>query len=506
MTPLGRIAIAVLATVLATAATWPLTNWGWAYWSVPWVAARAWRSDRRLLGWLLAHQLVLQTCIWSTQPVGTNGDTHGYLETAAANLQGQPGYFPPGYGLWLWFWQAAAGPFAGHTTTAAQHLLFIVGLALLVDVARRCLSLAVAVAGAVLAGGLSPMLLMPQSVLSENLTFAAMVGTLWATHRATLAGSKRGTLHWQWGAGILLGIGALVRQVPLPVLLPAVWLLLQKARPGRAALAGTARIGGMAAGSIAIAVCWFWVADGRPGLTTGSGAHLFNRVIHEQRLLDPHGEATQQLLGELGVDAAMAPHWDVSNALLARGYDWDEAMSLMRAAAMEGLRAAPWEFVRYTFGLAWRQYRNLPLAPIPRGSQDPIRTVFDASSLLGSHPSLRQTLDRQFAELWPWLLWIPCIGLVWALLCSKHRTTVAALGAILPAYLLLSSAAEFENPRFTVAVLPFAMVFATAPLAWRRVAPARGTAASPPAVEASAPEPATMPADQARPRAARAPR
>jgi hypothetical protein len=464
----ARVGLLLLATALAAPIAWPV-HWLLALaWPAAWLLLRPWRSDRLCLLGLLVHQLALQACIFTTQPVSTNADTHGYVQDATSNLLGQPSYFPPGYSLWLSAWQAVCGPNAGHATAAAQHLLFAATLALLVDLARRHLPLAVAVAGAVLAGGFPPMPLLPQSILSENLTLVSLVGSLWAAQRSVLSGG-RPALAWQLAGGLLLGIGALVRQVPLVVVPPACWLLLCSHLPWRAALWPTLRIGAVAAACVGAMVGWFWFGSGRAVLTTGSSAHLFNRVIHEQHLLAPQGPATRTLLDVLGPERILQPHWDVSKALQESGRDWDQAMALMGTAAREGIWSAPGEFAAYTFTLTWRQYERLPIAPVSRGAEDPVRTQFDAAAWFGAEESRnrRSELDGWLRTIWPFLMWVPCLGFAVALLRSRHRAAVLGLGSIPVTYLFLSSATEFENPRFTIAVLPFAMLFAAAPLVWR---------------------------------------
>jgi hypothetical protein len=56
------------------------------------------------------------------------------------------------------------------------------------------------------------------------------------------------------------------------------------------------------------------VQAGRPTIPNSTGAHLYNRVVTEQKLVDRKGPATQRLLAHLnGKDSTSLHYWELAS-------------------------------------------------------------------------------------------------------------------------------------------------------------------------------------------------
>lgn len=443
---------------------------------------RPWRSARTAAWFLLGHQATIAALVWATAPLGNNNDTWGYLDSARDFLAGRPAYFPPGYSL-LMAAAATAGPFvAGPLIAALQQVALLASLAGLREVAAPWLGRTASWAGLLLCGSLAPIVWLPQTTLSENVALGALAGAAWATGRAARAARGHGRwppFAWEVLAGLLLGFGTLARVVPFVAAPLLLWFVGARRRGALRSAFATARVLAVAAGAVGAALLWTLLGSGQARLSTGTAAHLFNRVVHEQHLLAGEGPRTREFLAAAGPGLATAAHWDVSRALVAGGRSYDEAMDLLGDVAREGVLARPAEFASYTLGLTWRQYAHVDGANLAFGPGGAKVVPFDGPAVAGAAVDAagqREGADALFARAWPWLQWLPFAGLAAAYLRrDRGRCLALALLSVPAVYLLVSSVIEYENPRFCTGVLPFAMFCVPALL--RRHPPAHGARA-----------------------------
>ena len=181
-----------------------------------------WRSDRRAAIWLVFFLASFHAMFWAAQCVATTGDSPRYLGTLAGNLAGCPQYFPPGYPAFLGLIELFSGENHGRYIALVQHVLAIAAACWTYLVTKRLVSLELALFAGILAGTLSPVSTMSQTVMTEIPTLFGMVGALYFGVRSAETGYYRFAVV----AGTLTGWGGLLRAVPLTALLPAVGLLL----------------------------------------------------------------------------------------------------------------------------------------------------------------------------------------------------------------------------------------------------------------------------------------
>jgi 4-amino-4-deoxy-L-arabinose transferase-like glycosyltransferase len=430
----------------------------------------AWRlgtsGDWRLrAGWLALAIGVLHLLYWASQPVGTANDSGTYLAEFADVVDGAPGFFPPGYPLFLGLLDQLPGEATGAWVTLAQHGMVVASAVLVYLMLRRMTSDLIAQLGALMTGLAAPVLVMAQTVMSEVPTLFAMLVALYAGVRY----AESGRLRWGIAAGIFTGFSGLLRVVPLAGLLPAA-ALLHLRRPGGL---GWRRLGltvGTAAVVLAIPVAWYWARSGSASLTNSTGMHLFNRVVTEQRLLDESAPATRRLLAALGgQDPRGLPHWIVTGHSGLGGMEEREEDLLLGTVAWEGIRRNPLAFVLYTPGLLWRNWHGNPLEHrwIPRAgeTEGPIPALESRPFLPPGREQLqmREWMEKVYRLGWPVVRWLAIGGLVIGLLHPRRDLTFA-LAVTAVGYLLVTALIEYHSPRYNVAVFPFVMALALLPV------------------------------------------
>ena len=423
---------------------------------------RPWRGGRPFLLWTLGHVALLHLLAWLTQPVGFNSDGAATLANFQLLLSGTPAYFPPGYPTLLGSCACLSPDHGELLVTLLQHGLMLLSLFCIFDLARGVLGDGLASAALLLTGSLAPTVFLPQAILSENLALATMAGATWCAARP----GKQNLV----AAGLLLGLATITRAVPLPaLLLPVLLLQWERSRLWPA----VARTGVVLAIAVAVALLpasWNWLHSNDLVLSSGQGLHMFNRVVNEQRLVDPDAPSTAQLRAHLdGAPMVGVPHWEMSATLQRRGLSMAAAAELMGQVANDGLRANRLAFVQYSAGLAWRCYVADPMPMVPQWREGcaPWPWLEGEPLMRANGGALRWRDDMEwlFGKLWPWLLWAPWLAVVVMPLCANGRRRFFALLLVPVGYLAATSLVEFYLSRYVVCVLPFALMLALAPLA-----------------------------------------
>ncbi len=420
-------------------------------------------GGRRPEIWLLLCLSTVHLLFWSSQAVGTNNDSPGYLDSIREIfLKGEPSYFPPGYPALLAVIRAFSAQELGRCITLAQHAMTVVVGLWIYRLLLRVMPTEFALIGGLLAGALSPTLAASQAVMSEMPTCFAMTGALYCAVRSMETGQWRFAVM----AGLLAGWGGTLRVVPLLALFPSICLISVGAtRPFRYRLLGSALV--IAAITVLLPLSWFAYKSGQLTLASSQGFHLFNRVVTEQRQLDVTAPATRSLLALLeGWDPRGETWWDVRSHGPLQGWSDDDVEALFRRVALEGIRKDPWAFVAYTPRLAWRML----IAPT-----DWIAAWGDTIARhveLESPPPLpltrasfmwRQMMEGLHWTLWPPLCWLAVAGLLVGMLLPQ-RILILAMAWIPAGYLLASAGVEYFSPRYNAAAAPIVAALAVLPL------------------------------------------
>src|SRR5690606_4810406 len=117
---------------------------------------------------------------------------------------------------------------------------------------------------------------------------------------------------------------------------------------------------------------WFGLRSGTFGVANSGGLHFYNRVVSEQGLIDPAGEATQELLSRLGhTDLMGRGWWEILEEPGIDDLEFPEFVSLLGDVAKEGVRAQPTAFVTYVPVLAIRNLLGNPAGWTPVSAETP---------------------------------------------------------------------------------------------------------------------------------------
>jgi hypothetical protein len=429
------------------------------------------RRQRNNVPWLVFFLAVLHLLFWASQPVGTQTDSRGYVESFPIVLAGAPSSFPPGYPVLLGMVGSLASGHLGTWITLIQHGMVVLSALWLYLLLRRVMPEALALLGGVLAGAVAPSLTVPQSVLSETTTCFAMVGALYCAVRSNETRKLLPTVL----AGVLVGWGFTLRVVPVAALFPAISILYLSPPTKN----GFRRIAVTAAAMLftgLLPVLWFGYKSGQPKLTESLGTHLYDRVVYDQKLLNENGPATHRLLTLL---ASKNPRdyygWELTpqKEFLELGYG--NAELLLRDVALEAVYKNPWRFLLYTPKLAWRIF-VVPTNWIPNWadtpSTDPYLENPTAVAVTASSLGWRWSLEHVHSALWPVFCWAAIAGTLLELL-SRRNPLILAMAWIIVGYLLASGLAEVSAPRYNAPIVPFVAVLALLPLDQIRMAVSR---------------------------------
>jgi hypothetical protein len=444
------VAIAAIAMLLLAVA------WVW----------KPWRRAVAFEAWTVMHVCVIHAVVWSTQCVGVNGDSQGYMNVLTEVIAGQAGYFPPGYPLFLGIWSATVPQATGLAVTAAQHVLMVAALYALYRMVRTFLPPTSASVGFLLTGSAAPVVFLPQAIFSENLAFLGMAGTIFFVH---IRGRKSALIR-DLAAGLLATVATLARVVPLlAILLPTLMLRKSEQDSSPAPLRRTARVFGTTALVLLATASWFWHENGVFGLANSQGLHLYNRVVTEQLLLNPEGSATKRFLALVGNRPLRGvAHWDISPVLSAQGLSYIDRNALMESVALEGIRKHPIRFAGHSLRMAWEEYTAAGVASIPFFAEQiaPVPALENAP-LLGFRSSAMQwrlTMTRLFGIAWVVLMWTPLVGLL-LVPFMKERAVFLTFLAVPAGYLLGTSFIEYFLERYVVCVIAFPLMVVPAPFA-----------------------------------------
>lgn len=449
---------------------WWLGALPWAALAVVWSAARPWRDDRAAARFLVAILFAAHAVAAAMLPVDTTNDSVEYLPCFVQNLdRGEPAYFPPGYGLFLAACDAVPAATIGGVAAVTQHVLAAASIWALRPLVAAAAGAWVGLLWLALATWFAPALLTPRLVMSETLAFATMAGALAAAHAAVGVG-RPGRFAL---AGVALGLGVVSRVVPLAGAGPAI-ALLALGLPGlRRRLAAVGAAVGVVFAMIAVPVGWFAAHGHGLALSSAVGRHLYNRVVHEQKLVAPSGPATDRVRAALpNVDLPTLPHWELYWSLQATAVK-DEAESLIGAVAFEALRAHPVDYLAFTIPHTWRNLSADASAYLLQGAgTQKWQPAYEAASPLGTTGDAMargRTLVGASAAIWPWACWACIASLVFAAFTRVPRVSLAL--AVVPlGYLFATSLIEYHLPRYQFAVAPFVLAAAMTALgaSWRR--------------------------------------
>lgn len=435
--------------------------------ALAWALARPWRSARRAVAFVGAALLAAHAVAAATLPVDTTDDSAEYLRCLARNLDaGQPAYFPPGYGVFLAACDAFPGVSLGGAATCVQHLLGAVALLALRPLVAAAIGELGALLWLALATWLAPALLTPRMVMSETLTFALMAFAVAAAHAGVVAGRmSRFAL-----AGAALGAAVVTRVVPLAGVLPAI-ALLALGLPRRRRLAACGLAVAVAVAIVAVPIGWFAAHGHGVALSDAVGRHIYNRVVHEQKVVAPSGPATDRVRAALpGVDFAALPHWELHAALRATDAR-DDVESLIAAVGREALRAHFGAYLAFTVPHTWRNLTADASAYLAQGAGTALPAPdYEPPSPLfttGAAMARAQGLAIATAAAWPWLCWASLLSVAIAVVTRAPRA-VWALAVVPFGYLFATSLVEYHLPRYQFAVAPFVLAAALAPLGLRR--------------------------------------
>jgi hypothetical protein len=401
---------------------------------------------------------------WSCMPPGYHGDTIGYWDTVQSLLLGSPSFQPPGYSLLLGPLAFAVGE-ANLTamTTLLQHAMAVAVQIWVFLLMRRVIQTDFAAFAALLGGIAFPVLVASNMVLTEWPTAFAMTGCLYLAFVA----AERDSMAAAAASGLLAGWAGVLRVAPIGGLAPAVLILVWWS-PNLVPAMKRVRMLGVFAGSLvfvmAAPMIWFGTHGHGYRLSRSMGYHLYNRAVFDQKLFEPNGEATRQLVALMpGRDFRRSWNWEVSGDPRVRHMSWDELESLVRRCALEAIRANPVPFVAYTPRLAWKLYAT-PTDWLPTwGTVVDPHPLFDRGSpvLPFSEHGLRwiRWLAEINRRLWPAACWlaIAAVALCWR--NPERRVPLAMLTAV-GLYLFTSASIAVFAARYNAPVVP--LVYALA--------------------------------------------
>lgn len=442
--------------------------WSWVPFAVAlaalWLAVRPWVSRARVDAWSIGALIAVHGVVWCTLPITVVTDSLDYLPSFLDNVRhGWPTYFPPGYGLFLAGVDGLPGAALGAKTTLLQHVMMIVALLVFWRLLRAVLPAALASVWLAGVTWLAPTLLLPQAMLSENVALFTMTGALVCGWRAVTRGGAWALL----GAGLCLGWGTIARVVPLAACGPALLLLLLGVRPLDRAVRRGVAIFGSAALIIAVPPLWFALHGYSPTLSSGIGRHLFNRVVYEQKLLDPDGPSTRALRAELpDVDLCETFHWDLATRLYAAGNR--ETEKLIEGVAKEAMALRPADYFFFSFALAWRNLVGSSRHLLVFGGTPRWNPQMETPPVLGYSGAvarLSYDLFEWFGPVWKALCWMAVVGVV-LIPWMRGRRLLLAVAWVPLGYIVTTSFIEYYLPRYNVAITPLVAGVALLPLVW----------------------------------------
>jgi len=445
-----RVLACVLALLLGGAVTWRL---------------RPWERTSRATLWLAGVLSSVHLLVWIGQCIGTTNDSAGYVSGAAALMEGSPAYFPPGYPMLLGLLDGVSGVYLGNAVTLVQHAMMVAAGVWTYLLLRRLVCDRAALCGGLLAGALPPVLTMAQSIMSEPTALFAMSGAIYFAVRAVETGRVRFAVI----GGALAGWAGLIRVVPLAGLIPAlgaIFLLPWAARrPSLLAAAGGALIT-----VLLVPMIWFGLRSGDPVLADSAGFHLYNRVVTEQRLLDPGGATTRQLIGLLGADdPRRMTWWEVRAHARVSDLRYDVQERLLRGVAMEAIRAHPVAFAAFVPRLAVRELfaESAPWIPSWPDALSPTIAIESPAILPLTAAAVRSRWDAEAVQrfLWPVLAGLSFAGVLVGLRLPQ-RGLVLALVLVPAGYLVATASLDYFAARHNVPVTPFVVALAVLPTAW----------------------------------------
>ena len=425
-------------------------------------------SNRSITGWLLFAVSCAHVLYWACSPVGTNGDSEGYLQTVAINFHsGMPSYFPPGYPTFMAVLRLIDATTLGSFITFVQHAMSVIVVYWLYKLLVRIVSGNVAFLAGLLAGLLPPVFAISQSVLSEVPTGFAMVGAVYFAVRCKETGKVIPAIL----SGVCMAFAGLLRMVPFISLVPAICLIFLRPR-SKQNFRQLAIIPTTAASIIVCFLAWFGARSGVPKLTTSTGFHLYNRVLAEQKLINDRGAETRRFRQLLAGHDPFVPHWFIAKEPGLRNLSYAEAGNLLHAVAMEGILGNPARYLLYTCSLAWRDYiAETGWVPGWDQSVDPDPSLANRPVLpFGSGVLAWQSAsERLQSSIWPVLCWLAILGALLGAF-SINRNIVFAIAVIPVGYLLASGAVEYFSPRYNAPLVPLIAAVAVIPLdpgSWR---------------------------------------
>jgi 4-amino-4-deoxy-L-arabinose transferase-like glycosyltransferase len=414
------------------------------------------RRERSTWAWAVVYLIALHLVFWASQCIGVTGDSAGYLGSVGDLRSGEASYFPPGYPALFAVVGRLSADGLGGWMALLQHAMAVIVSLWTLSLLRRVVPDSLALLGAVTVGSLDVVLGMSQTVMSEVPTMFAMAGALYYATCAEETG------HWRpaVGSGLLLGWAATLRVVPVAALVPAIAVCFLPATSKNLRLAGAIVV--TAALVVLTPMTWFWYHTGSPALATSTGLHLFDRVVTEQHALDRRGPATQELIRRLQPDSPLdMAHWTIREHAGMKDLDYRDAERLLGRVAVEGIRAAPWDYAVLTLKLASRELLtpapDVPWAAMPEVAprlETPPPVPFTATGL-----HWRWDLRTISSRLWPFLCAAAAAGVLLGLRHPRRRL-VAAIAWVPVGYLLSTASLDLFQSRHSMPGVPFVVMLA----------------------------------------------
>ena len=406
------------------------------------------------------HLAVALALVWLSQSVATNSDVAGYLLGVRLLRDGASSFFPPATSALIGLTSLLpGGDLAGKVTLVQSALILWAGLWAF-RLVRIHLPVSSALPITLLTFSMPVILTMPRAFLSEALGFFSIVGAIYFFVLAMERGSTRAAI----ASGMMLGVVAVSRVVPLAGILPGLlWVLVF--RPATRWRLLTVAFALAAAGTVAVPMTWTAVHGNGFALTYSAPAHLYNRVVYEQHLIDSSATASRILLAKLhGVEPWSDQHSIIEHRLIDEGMDYRESIRLLGRVAREGIRRDP---VAYATGSLRYQAQLLFL----NGVFDPFAidpTVVDSVErppifgISASALDWRRSLERAQGRAWPLLAWVSLLVLPILATLGRRAAVLFALGA--SSLLHMTGIAFTENvvDRYMVLIQPFLVVVALA--------------------------------------------
>jgi hypothetical protein len=240
--------------------------------------------------------------------------------------------------------------------------------------------------------------------------------------------------------------------------------------PSKAGIRRFVLLTGVTIAVVVAPLAWYWARSGDPRLSTGSGLHMWQRMVVAQEKLAERGPATLVLLELLDWKdpRGVLYWWDAEKVLQERhGLDYATVVRLLGQVSREGILDAPADYFLFTLALAWRQFHCDPENGVQRwGETDYVDPNLEVEPPLGVSASgtswMRQVISLHTVA-WPIVHWLALAGLL-LLFFLPQKTVLLAIACVLVAYVLGTAAVEMFIARYTALVVPFQIVLAAVPL------------------------------------------